>query len=121
MLHHQVSEVPVSLEGSLQTIALPEVLLLLADTAKSGELRVSGSRAGCLWFATGALSGFQSGRCEQAVDVLFDLLRMEDGGFVFESGVDRPEEAIRPPCDENGGGIDIRPLLEQAEARLVEW
>jgi hypothetical protein len=43
---------------------------------------------------------------------------MEDGGFVFEAGVDRPEEAVRPQGDENS---DIRPLLEQAQARLVEW
>jgi hypothetical protein len=120
MGHHFVSEVSVSLEGSLQTVALPEVLHLLADNAKSGELRVSGSRAvGRLWFEAGELSGFQSGRCKQAIDALFDLLRMENGEFTFESDVFRPEEARRP--SEDVRSVDIRPLIEQGEARLVEW
>ncbi len=114
----------MSLEGSLQTVALPEVLHLLADTSKSGELRISGSRAeGRLWFTGGELSGFQSGRSEQAADALFDLLRMEDGAFVFEAGVDRSEDALRPRSahDQEVESADIRPVLEQAEARLVEW
>jgi hypothetical protein len=120
MVHQLESEVSVSLEGSLQTVALPEVLHLLADNAKSGELRVSGSRAmGRLWFEAGELSGFQSGRCKQAIDALFDLLRMENGEFTFESDVVRPEEAGRP--SEDARCVDIRPLIEQGEARLVEW
>jgi hypothetical protein len=120
MLQQLESEVSVSLEGSLQTVALPEVLHLLADNAKSGELRVTGSRAvGRLWFEAGELSGFQSGRCKHAIDALFDLLRMEHGDFTFQSGVVRPEEAGRP--SEDARCVDIRPLIEQGEARLVEW
>jgi hypothetical protein len=96
------------------------VLHLLADNAKSGELRVSSSRAvGRLWFEAGELSGFQSGRCKQTIDALFDLLRMEQGEFTFESNVVRPEEAGRP--SEDVRCVDIRPLIEQGEARLVEW
>src|SRR5437588_183387 len=36
----------VSLQGSLETFALPDVLTLLASTAKSGELRVTGAGTG---------------------------------------------------------------------------
>ena len=115
----------MSLEGSLQTFALPEVLHLLADTSKSGELRLNGPRAtGRLWFESGELSGFESGHCEQAVDALFDLLRMNEGGFVFDADVVPPEDAQRPVSGEDPEAAkhtDIRPLLAEAEARLLEW
>jgi hypothetical protein len=104
---------------------LPEVLHLLADTSKSGELRLNGPRAtGRLWFESGELSGFESGHCEQAVDALFDLLRMNEGDFVFDADVEQPEDAQRPVSEEDPEAAkhtDIRPLLAEAEARLLEW
>ncbi|HEY3810618.1 MAG TPA: DUF4388 domain-containing protein, partial [Acidimicrobiales bacterium] len=114
----------MSLEGSLETVALPEVLHLLADTSKSGELRVHGPRAeGRLWFDGGQLSGFEAGRCEQAVDALFELLRIDTGEFAFEAGAGVPDHAHRPGSPEHpwSAVAAIQPVLEAAQARLVEW
>jgi hypothetical protein len=109
----------VSLEGSLQTVPLPEVLHLLADTSKSGELFVCGpGSGGRFWFEAGQYTGFDVGRCDHAVDALFELLRIERGDFVFDGAVPRPAGAHRPDDAERG---DIRPVLELAEARLFEW
>ena len=45
----------MSLEGTLETIALPDVLALLSVTAKTGELRIeSGGGVGSVWFDAGA-------------------------------------------------------------------
>ncbi|MGH2685947.1 MAG: DUF4388 domain-containing protein, partial [Actinomycetota bacterium] len=46
----------MALQGTLDTFALPDVLRLLASTAKSGCLRVRGSRGeGEIWFESGAV------------------------------------------------------------------
>ncbi len=108
----------MSLEGSLETFALPEVLNLLSGTSKSGELRVHGARwAGRLWFDAGRLTGHEVGRCEDAVDALFDLLRIDAGEFSFETGVERPEGV-------HGHGFpgqDVREVLDVVQGRLGEW
>ena len=109
----------MSLEGSLQTVALPEVLHLLSDTSKTGELLVRGDRGeGRLWFAGGRLTGFSVGRTEQPADALFDLLRTGEGRFSFDSDAARPDDAREVGGDD---GEEVRPVLEVAEARLAEW
>jgi hypothetical protein len=108
----------VSLKGSLETIALPEVLHLLADTRKSGELHVTGTReGGRLWFDAGLLSGFAVGSSPDPADALFQLLRIDSGEFSFDSDAARDEGAAVP----DGGAQDVRPALETAQARLAEW
>lgn len=108
----------MSLEGSLETVALPEVLQLLSDTSKSGELLVRGDRGeGRLWFGHGRLTGFQVARAEQPADALFDLLRNSEGRFAFDADAERPEDAHEVPEDEN----ELRPVLDVAQARLAEW
>ena len=108
----------MSLEGSLEPLALSEVLTLLADTSKSGELRVCGVRSlALLWFDAGQLTGFEVGRCDQAVDAVFDLLRNERGDFQFHPGEPQPDSPLRI---DPAHGIDIRLVLQQADARLVE-
>lgn len=110
----------MSLEGSLETIALPEVLHLLSDTSKSGELLVSGDRGeGRLWFDAGRLSGFDVHRCSDAADALFELLRASEGRFSFDAGSSRPDSAST--VGEEGTGEDVRPVLEVAQARMDEW
>lgn len=110
----------MSLEGSLETIALPEVLHLLSDTSKSGELLVSGDRGeGRLWFDAGRLNGFDVHRCADAADALFELLRAAGGRFSFDAGTPRPDSANA--VGEDGSGEDVRPVLEVAQARLEEW
>lgn len=108
----------MSLKGSLETVALPEVLHLLADTSKSGELRVQGSRlGGRLWFDEGALVGFEVGRSTEAADAIFELLREDDGDFGFEADAKAPESAQVP----DSGNRVVGPILEVAQERLAEW
>ena len=108
----------MSLEGSLETIALPEVLQLLSDTSKSGEFSVRGDRGeGRLWFDAGRLSGFDVARCSDPADALFELLRQGSGRFSFDAGTERPESATA--VAEDGG--EVLPILEVAQAHLEEW
>jgi Domain of unknown function (DUF4388) len=103
----------VSLEGTLETIALPDVLALLSVTAKTGELRIeSGGGVGSVWFDAGLLSGFDVGSHSTAVDALFALLRLKEGHFKFHTGTDIVN-AMSPH--------DVVPVLEEAESRLMQW
>jgi hypothetical protein len=103
----------VSLEGTLETIALPDVLALLSVTAKTGELRIeAGGGVGSVWFDDGQLAGFDVGNHGTPVDALFALLRLREGGFKFHTGT---EVANPVPLQ------DVAPVLEEAENRLEEW
>ena len=79
----------MSLEGTLETISLPDVLALLSVTAKSGELRVeSAGGVGRVWLDAGRVAGFAVGGQHSAVDALFALLRLKDGSFKFHTGTE---------------------------------
>ncbi len=103
----------MSLEGTLETIALPDVLALLSVTAKTGELRIeSRGGVGSVWFDAGRLAGFDVGTHTTAVDSLFGLLRLDEGHFKFYTGTS-PLHAVEPQ--------EVAPALEEAEGRLVQW
>lgn len=103
----------MSLEGTLETIALPDVLALLSVTAKTGELRIeSGGGVGSVWFEAGQVCGFEVGNNKTAVDALFALLRLQEGKFKFHSGT----QAVNAMAPE-----DVAPVLEEAESRLMQW
>jgi len=103
----------VSLEGTLETIALPDVLALLSVTAKTGELRVeSGGGVGSVWLDAGRVAGYDVGSQRSAVDALFALLRLKDGSFKFHTGTE-PVNPVEPQ--------EVAPLMEEAEERLVQW
>ncbi len=103
----------MSLEGTLETIALPDVLALLSVTAKTGELRIEAiGGMGSVWFDAGGIAGFDVGNQRTAVDALFALLRLKEGSFKFHTGT-RPINAMPPQ--------DVSPLLEEAEDRLSQW
>jgi hypothetical protein len=103
----------VSLHGSLETFALPDVLSLLSSTQKSGELRVVGGRLdGKVWVDHGKVVGSEVGRSTTIVDAVFELLRLASGTFSFES--DRPAPSPSQP-------VTIEPVLAEAQSRLVEW
>jgi hypothetical protein len=103
----------VSLEGTLETIALPDVLALLSVTTKTGELRVeSGGGGGSVWLDDGRVAGYDVGSQKSPVDALFALLRLTEGSFRFRTGTE-PLNTLEPE--------EVAPLLEQAEARLEEW
>jgi len=103
----------VSLEGTLETIALPDVLALLSVTAKTGELRIeAGGGVGSVWLETGRVAGFDVGGNRTVVDALFALLRLREGTFRFHTGT-QPYNPMEP--------AEVAPLLEEAESRLMQW
>jgi len=113
-------EVTVSLQGSLDSFALPDVLLLLAGTKKSGELLVVGSGQhgttppgieGRLWFDVGRMVGWDVPRAVDAPDAVFELLRLAEGTFSFGEGT-----APSPTAP-----TDMEPVLTEAQGRLAEW
>lgn len=108
----------MSLKGSLETVALPEVLHFLSSTGKSGEFHVSGSRGeGRLWFDGGRVTAFDAFRSQVPAEAIFELLRISDGEFSFAAGAEAPAD-VRTPADDEG---ELAPALEAAEERLAEW
>ena len=106
----------MALQGTLETFSVPEVLRLLSGTRKTGLLALEGDRGvGNVWLHEGrivsALSDHEQG--EKIEAVLFDLLRFEDGSFVFETDSEPDEE---PTQD-----VDVEEALVEAERLLEEW
>ncbi|MGQ0519729.1 MAG: DUF4388 domain-containing protein [Actinomycetota bacterium] len=103
----------MSLQGTLETIPLSDVLSLLAATKKSGELRVSGNRGeGRLWIDAGKVVGADVPRAATPVDAVFELLRLPSGTFAFESGT---------PAPSPGQPSSVEALLTEARGRLDVW
>ncbi|WP_426572740.1 DUF4388 domain-containing protein [Aquihabitans sp. McL0605] len=105
----------MALQGDLKSFALPDVLRLLAGTAKSGRLEIVGDGGtGEVMLAAGTISAASTSTAPRATDpadVIFDLLRFEDGSFVFDEG-----EVADP-----GAGADVEATITAAEALVAEW
>ncbi|MEA3216100.1 MAG: resuscitation-promoting factor RpfA [Acidimicrobiia bacterium] len=106
----------VSLQGTIETFAIADVLRLLAATSKSGRLQVQGpSRSGTVWVDSGNILSAESPNtpyADQPADVLFQLLRFDRGSFRFE--LDRsPTQPTEP--------IAIETALHDAEAMVSEF
>lgn len=104
----------MSLQGSLETFQLPDVLVLLASTKKTGELRITGDRvSGKVWVKDGQLVDTEVPRAPEPVDAIWELLRLKTGDFVFDSDTAPPSgsSATQP----------VEPLLADAQARMAEW
>ncbi len=106
----------MSLQGTIETFAIADVLRLLAATSKSGRLQVQGpSRSGTVWVDDARVLSAESPsvpNASQPADVLFQLLRFERGSFRFD--LDR-----YPPSP--GEPVDIEQALGDAESMLAEW
>lgn len=103
----------MSLQGSFQTIALTDVMALLASSNKSGELRVVGGHVeGRLWIHDGRLVESKVGKAHEHVDAMFELMRLSEGNFVFKDGVEAPAPEEATP---------IESVVHDAEERLREW
>lgn len=104
----------MSLQGSLDSFALPDVLVLLSSTKKNGELRVTGDRVeGRVWLEKGQVVHTEiSGQKASAVDAVFELLRLEKGDFSFHAG-ETPSRQSHP--------VTIDSVLADAQLRLGEW
>ena len=105
----------MALQGDLNSFALPEVLRLLAGTSKSGRLEVSADVAsGALHLTEGAVSSAHVSSAPQAegpADVLYEMLRFEQGSFAFDDGAE-------PTGDERQ---DVEDVIAAAEQLVVEW
>ena len=102
----------MTLQGSLDAFALPEVLGLLASTKKSGELRVRGGWSeGVVTVKDGAIVAAEAARAISIGEALFELLRLQEGTFVFDGNVTVP--------DAEGVAVDV--VLAEAQSRLAEW
>lgn len=103
----------MSLHGTLETFALPDVMALLAATKKTGELRVVGGKVdGRVHLDAGRVIAASVGRADSFVDAVFELLRLTSGKFSFDAEK-QPEDA--------GDPVDIEPLLLEAQSRLAAW
>ena len=105
----------MALQGDLKSFALPDVLRFLAGTTKSGRLQVDGPVvSGELCLREGAIV---SGKVSTApvddspAEVVFELLRADDGSFVFDEGQQL----------DDGPVISVHDALVHAEAMVAEW
>jgi hypothetical protein len=104
----------MALSGTLTDFALDEVLRFIGSARKSGQLTVEqGARRGVVWLEEGKVAAAHLDEADEPAEVVFDLLRLDDGKFSFNADVDRPE-----------GGSEVTELdavLNQAHAMLDEW
>jgi len=114
------------LQGTLDTLSLPELCELLSGTNKTGALHVRAETGqGVLWFTTGKVcageAGGQTGPpppgsgdlAERLHDVCFELFRFTEGSFEFE--------ADRRPSWPADRGVEVSGLLAETERRMAEW
>ena len=103
----------MSLQGTLDTFGLQDVLSLLSTTKKKGELQVRGPGfAGSVWMDEGKLVGAEVPRCPTLVDAVFELMRLPEGEFSFVG-----DSPVRGPMTE----ASVGDVLGDAEERLIEW
>lgn len=102
------------LQGTLDVFSLDEVLGLLSGAKKTGVLNVTGDRGvGSVAIAEGLLvAGSVSANADATAlsDVVFELLRFEEGSFSFDG--DSAAE---------GEPNDLEAVLIDAHSRLEEW
>jgi hypothetical protein len=110
-----LEENAVALQGDLKSFALPDVLRLLAGAAKSGHLEVvDASGTGEVVLCRGAIASAATTIAPRAVepsDVLYELLRLEDGSFAFDEG----------DVDDAGWEAEVEATIATAEALVDEW
>jgi hypothetical protein len=105
------------LQGSLQTVAIPEVLQFLESTSKTGELAVSGpSGHGRLWFDSGVVSAFETHSSREPAEAVFELMGISDGEFVFTAA-----ERSQPAPTARTARRQVGPLIAEAQALQEEW
>jgi len=106
----------MALQGDLHSFALADVLRLLAGTSKSGRLDVAGDAGnGEIWFEQGDLVGGEvttSPHASRSADVVFEMLRFENGTFRFDEG------SVPPDTTEQS---DVDDVIVAAEALVTQW
>ncbi|MDH3199761.1 MAG: response regulator [Myxococcales bacterium] len=97
--------------GSLQEMALPDVIQILANGRKSGRLKVrSGRLEGEMMFQAGSIHDAVFGDLTGA-EAVYGILRLTDGDFALDPNMDPIEDRI---------GIPAQHLLLEAMRRMDE-
>ena len=97
--------------GSLEDMALPDVIQILANGRKNGLLKVSSGRLqGELMFQGGLIHDARFGDLAGA-EAVYRILRLTEGDFALESDTTPVEDVI---------GIPTHHLLLEAMRRLDE-
>jgi hypothetical protein len=114
----------LSLQGNLATFSLDEVLQLLAETAKTGTLHVTGDGVrGVVHLADGDLCGADldgvDGRLPRdldarVLDTCFAFARLADGAFEFETSLGGP---AGPVVD----ALPVAVLLGRLHRLVEDW
>ena len=97
--------------GSLQEMALPDLIQMIANGRKNGILRVrNGASQGELMFQDGSIHDARFGELSRA-EAVYELLRLTDGDFTLEPQTTPVQDVI---------GIPTHHLLLEAMRRLDE-
>jgi response regulator RpfG family c-di-GMP phosphodiesterase len=97
--------------GSLQEMALPDLIQILANGRKSGRLKVrSGGLQGEMMFQDGSIHDAVFGDLNGA-EAVYGILRLTEGDFALDSNLDQIEDRI---------GIPAQHLLLEAMRRIDE-
>lgn len=106
----------MALQGDLASFALPDVLRLLAGTAKSGRLAVTGSpHVGEVWLREGRIAGgtvTSRASATTPAEIVFELLQFDGGSFLFDDG----DQLV-----EDGDTTEVEAALGEAETLQAEW
>lgn len=105
----------MALQGTIDAFPLTDVLQLLSTSSKSGRLLLEGDRGRAeLWIDQGAVVGGDAeGMVTGAAQLVFELLRFDDGSFVFDVAEGMPAVAV-----------EVTPLaacVDDAAAMLETW
>lgn len=106
----------MTLQGNLDTLPITEVLELLASTKKTGCLRVESENAqATVWLRGGVLTAGATDRVPDGPfdELVCDLLRFQQGSFVFDVDDRAPDTADQ--------AAPIEDLLDRARVLLAEW
>jgi hypothetical protein len=106
----------LALQGTLDTLPIPELLGVLAVTRNTGCLRIqSASGQGTLWLRDGTLTAAATDRVPDGPfeEVVSDLLRYQDGSFMFDVD-DRAPDGTEAPSR-------VEDLIDRARVLLAEW
>jgi hypothetical protein len=109
----------MSLQGTIDTFEVPDVLRLLASTKKTGQLTIVGNRGnGTVWVKGGDIVASEASAAPWAsnnAEVIFELLRYATGDFAFTA-----DENV-PAVEGSKKAEKVDPVLNSAAAMLKEW
>ncbi len=116
----------MSLQGTLDTFSVADVLPVLERGTKTGALRVRGETgSGILHLVDGRLVGAESEALRGAVATDAELrVRLLDVGFVLfreQRGTFEFDDSWRPPADSGITGVTVDEMLDRVGRVVADW